>query len=94
MEVEVDDGKGDEVQQHSVDLASLIAHSSGHGQIEKLVFISKATKGNPMELQALKMAHDLSKKVRRMRHAWLITLLITARMSMHRQKTLSDTRKW
>jgi hypothetical protein len=61
MEVEVDDGK-DEVQQHSFDLASYIAPSSGHGRIEKLIFVAKAAKGTPIELQALKMAHDFSKK--------------------------------
>lgn len=62
MEVEVDDGK-DEVQQQSFDLASYIAPSSGHGRIGKLIFIAKAAKGSPTELLALKMAHDLSKKV-------------------------------
>jgi hypothetical protein len=62
MEVEGDDGK-DEVQQHSFDLTSYIAPSSGHGRIEKLIFIAKAAKGTPIELQALQMAHDFSKKV-------------------------------
>lgn len=63
MDVAGGDGHDHENNSNSFDLATFISPSSGHGRIQKLIFIAQSSKGNAVELQALKMAHDLSKKV-------------------------------
>ncbi len=55
----------DPTPQHGFDLDAYIACYTGHTRIDRLLFIAKVSKGQPLELEALKLAHDDLKKVGR-----------------------------
>jgi hypothetical protein len=46
------------------DLQSHITSYAGHNRITRLIFIATKRAGQPLELEALKLAHDEVKKVR------------------------------
>jgi hypothetical protein len=41
-----------------------IANYTGHAKVDRLIFIAEKTAGGPLELEALKLAHDELKRVR------------------------------
>eukprot|EP00798_Chlamydomonas_sp_ICE-L_P013422 gene13422-19278_t len=52
----------DDATQGSFDLDGYISSYTGHNKISRLLFIAEKTAGKPLELEALKLAHDHVKK--------------------------------
>ncbi|GLI71778.1 hypothetical protein VaNZ11_017122, partial [Volvox africanus] len=46
----------------SFDLEAYISNYTGHAKIDRLLFIAERSAGKPLELEALRMAHDELKK--------------------------------
>ncbi|KXZ46324.1 hypothetical protein GPECTOR_45g94 [Gonium pectorale] len=46
----------------SFDLEAYISNYTGHGKVDRLLFIAERSTGKPLELEALRMAHDELKK--------------------------------
>lgn len=44
-----------------------IANYTGHAKVDRLLFIAERSSGKPLELEALRMAHDELKKVGQLR---------------------------
>ncbi|KAG2488255.1 hypothetical protein HYH03_013245, partial [Edaphochlamys debaryana] len=44
------------------DLEAYIANYTGHARLDRLLFVAERSAGKPLELEALRMAHDDLKK--------------------------------